>query len=80
MSITKIYMVRSKEFNRTIKGIWTNPDKLVDWVLTQRYSWTEATGETDLDVFMGRNQLSTFKDGVDHSEQYLPWSDLFPTE
>lgn len=75
----KIYMIHDKEFN-TIQGVWTNPDTLVDWVLTQRYSWTETTGETDLDVFMDRNQLSIFKDGVDHSGKYIPWSELFPTE
>ena len=79
MSITKIYMIRSKEFN-IIQGIWTNPDTLVDWVRSCRYSWTEVTRETDLDVFMDRNQLSVFQDGIEHSEKHLPWSELFPTE
>lgn len=74
-----IYMVKSKKYG-DIKGIWTNPDELVDWVLTQEYSWAKAAGETDLDVFMERNQLSTFKNGVEHSKKFIPWSDLFPTK
>ncbi len=73
-----IYMIRSKEFN-TIQGLWTNKDKLIEWVLTQKYPWTAEIDETDLDAFMDQNQLSVFKDGIP-GRTSIPWSDLFPME
>lgn len=75
----KIYMIQGKEYNH-IRGLWTNSDTLVDWVLTQTYSWTEAAGETDLDAFMEANQLSVYEDGDPNSGKWIEWSELFPTE
>lgn len=75
-----IYMIQSRDIEN-IKGLWTDLDEMLAWVSRQTYSWTEATGEatgeTDLDVFMKRNRVVEYQDGGGYGE-YLPWHEIIP--
>lgn len=73
-----IYMIQRKEYDRVL-GLWTDLDEMLAWVSRQTYSWTEATGETDLDVFMNRNWVVEYQDGGGHGKS-LPWEEIIPQD
>jgi hypothetical protein len=73
-----VYMVRSS-YN-TIRGLWTNVDKMIEWVLAQKYSCTGSTAATDLDACMNDNQVTRFQTNEDSIGERVEWSEFFPTE
>jgi hypothetical protein len=72
-------MIKSKQHNH-VRGLWTDVDKMIKWVLAQKYSWTGSTQETDLDSCMEANQVFRFQTNEDMPGERVDWSEFFPTE
>ncbi len=70
-----IYLIESKEYDH-VCGLWTNVDKMTDWVLEQTYPWIEKSRKTNLQVFTARHRVVVFKDGNPEVRQYPEWSTL----